>query len=87
MKSNLFEEGIIIHGNQDTCSVKIVYKRNEMLLDCCKGSLCIVTFMKVIKKCVSGQSEILHSHLTEMYKCYFLMLSNMVEKCGLSEQW
>lgn len=50
MKSNLFEEGIIINGNQDTCSMKIVYKQNEVLLACYKSCLCVVTFMKVIKK-------------------------------------
>jgi len=41
--------------------------------------------MKVIKKCVFGQCEILHGKFSEMYKSYFLMLSNMVEKCGLND--
>lgn len=44
-------------------------------------------FHEINQEICVGQCEILRGKFSEMYKLYFLMLSNTVEKCGLNDIW
>jgi len=87
-KSNLFAEGIIIRGNQATCPTKVVRRWERYGTGLSRGSVRIVTSTRVIKKCAFGAKwNIARQFWPRCTNLYFLKLSNILEKCGLSEQW
>jgi hypothetical protein len=88
VKSNLFEDGIIIHGNQATCSLKVVYQWNEMVLDCCRLPMHCHFHESNQEMCIWTKWDIAQPF---DWRCTNLLLSKAKQyggwNVGLSELW